>query len=80
MDIPTIDDKLLKAAQVAEILMVSKSQAYRLMDTELTCVRFGSATVRVRLGDLQKYIEDHLDLHRKEQVEFLQSGQESADV
>jgi excisionase family DNA binding protein len=55
--------KLLKPAQVAEILGVSKTQVYRLMATELPCLRFGGATVRVRPADLDKYLEDHLENH-----------------
>ncbi len=55
--------KLLKAGQVAEILGVSKTQVYRLLATELPCVRFGQNTLRIRQADLDKYISDHLDDH-----------------
>lgn len=52
--------KLLNARQVAEILGVSRTQAYRLMESELPSVRFGQRTVRVRPEDLKRYIEDHI--------------------
>ena len=54
---------LLKPARVAEILGVSKTQVYRLMQGELPAVRFGGATVRVRQADLERYIDQHLDRH-----------------
>jgi predicted DNA-binding transcriptional regulator AlpA len=56
-------DHLLKANDVARILGVSRTQAYRLMLTELPSVRFGGATVRVRPVDLEAYINKHLDDH-----------------
>lgn len=53
--------KLLKAAEVAEILGVSRTQAYRLMQMgEIPSVRFGQRTVRVRPEDLKRYIEKHI--------------------
>lgn len=57
-DNPTIE-KLLKPAQVAEILGISRTAAYRLMGHELPAVRFG-ATVRVRAADLEKFIQENL--------------------
>jgi excisionase family DNA binding protein len=52
--------KLLKLPQVAEILQVSRTQAYRLASTgELPSIRFGGQTVRVRVDDLQKFIEEN---------------------
>jgi excisionase family DNA binding protein len=73
-----ISEKLLKAGEIAAILQVSKSQAYRLLESEIPCVRFGSATVRVRFSDFQKYIEAHIDLHSECQGEVTQSVQGSA--
>jgi len=52
-------EKLLKAADVAEVLGVSKTQVYRMLGHELPCIKFGS-TVRVRLVDLQQFIENSL--------------------
>ncbi len=62
MNEPTVE-RLLKPGQVAEILGVSKTQVYRLLAKELTSVRFGGGTVRVREQDLQKYILAHIDYH-----------------
>lgn len=59
MDETILPEKLLKAGEVAEILQVSKTQIYRLLGTELPCVRFGGGTVRVRKDDLDKYIISH---------------------
>ena len=52
-------DKLLKAKEVAETLQISKAQAYRLMATELPCIRFGANTVRIKYEDLLQYVEGH---------------------
>ncbi len=53
-------DSLLKAADVAEILNISKSMAYRLMQTrEITTVSIGNAK-RVRPVDLYNYISTNL--------------------
>jgi len=50
-------ESLLKAADVANVLGISKTAAYRLMGHELPAVRFGGNTVRVRLADLNAFIE-----------------------
>jgi excisionase family DNA binding protein len=50
--------QLLKIEQVATILQISRTSAYRLAQTgELPAVRFGGGTVRVRLDDLTAFIE-----------------------
>src|SRR4030067_3390515 len=47
--------RLLKAKEVADILQVSRSMAYRMMQRgEIPTVRVGSA-VRVRGGDLEEF-------------------------
>lgn len=46
---------LLTAAQVAQILQISKPHAYRLM-RDIGAVRMGKA-VRVQRADLERYIE-----------------------
>jgi excisionase family DNA binding protein len=52
--------KLLKAMEVAEILNISKSMAYRLMQTQvLPTVSIGKAK-RVRPQDLDTYIQQNL--------------------
>ncbi len=56
----TILDSLLKATEVAEILNISKSMAYRLMQTrEIPTVCIGTAR-RVRPADLHNYINTNL--------------------
>ena len=51
-------DRLLKPADVAEILQVSKAHAYVLMKRgEIPTVRIGKI-VRVRLEDLERYINE----------------------
>ena len=55
-----ISQKLLKAIEVAEILNISKSMAYRLMQTQvLPTVSIGKAK-RVRPQDLDTYIQQNL--------------------
>jgi excisionase family DNA binding protein len=51
-------ERLLKPAEVAEILQVSKAYAYVLMNRgEIPLVRIGKI-VRVRLEDLERYIKE----------------------
>ncbi len=51
-------ERLLKPAEVAEILQVSKAYAYVLMNRgEIPTVRIGKI-VRVRLEDLEGYIKE----------------------
>ena len=53
-------ERLLKAAEIAEILNISRAMAYRLMQSrQIPTVRIGAAR-RVRPVDLQSYIEAHL--------------------
>ena len=55
-----LQEKLLKAAEVAETLTVSQAMAYKLMQTHaIPTVRIGSVR-RVRPIDLQEYINDNL--------------------
>ena len=56
-------EPLLKAADIARVLQVSKTEAYRLMNSEIPTVRFGKQTVRVRLSDLQGFIESRTVQH-----------------
>ena len=56
----TIAQSLLKATDVAEILNISKSMAYRLMQVrEIPTVCIGSAR-RVRPADLHSYISQNM--------------------
>jgi len=51
--------RLLKAAEVADILRASISNVYKRMATgEIPTVKFGRS-VRVRLEDLNLYIQEH---------------------
>lgn len=51
-------ERLLKPSDVAEILQVSKAHAYVLMKRgEIPSVRIGKI-VRVRLEDLERYINE----------------------
>jgi excisionase family DNA binding protein len=50
-------EKLLTAGQVAEVLQISRTAAYRLCQSgELPALHFAGRTVRVRLSDLQRFI------------------------
>jgi excisionase family DNA binding protein len=49
--------QLLKSDEVAEILKISRAMAYKLMQRgEIPTIKIGSA-VRVRVEDLEKYVE-----------------------
>ena len=49
--------RLLKSDEVANILKISRAMAYKLMQRgEIPTVRIGSS-VRVRVEDLEKYVE-----------------------
>lgn len=53
-------DRLLKLAEVAERLSISRTAAYRLAASgELRSVRFGKSTVRVLPADLDDFIVKH---------------------
>ena len=46
---------LLRASEVARILKISRTSAYRLMQTELPAILIGERTIRVRESDLVAY-------------------------
>jgi hypothetical protein len=50
-------EPLLKAADVAMYLNCSRTEAYRLMRDSIPVIRFGKGTVRVKLHDLQEFID-----------------------
>ena len=62
-------DKLLKASEVAEILNISRSLSYRLIQKgDIPSVQIGKA-IRVRKEDLSNYIAENLSFpNRKEKV------------
>lgn len=50
-------EPLLKAYEVADLLRISRTAAYRLLASgELPCLHFAGKTVRVRLSDLERFI------------------------
>ena len=54
-----MEEKLLKPAEVADILQVSRAKAYQLMQQgEIPTVRIGKL-VRVRRADLERYIHEN---------------------
>ncbi|MCH7662278.1 MAG: helix-turn-helix domain-containing protein [Chloroflexi bacterium] len=54
--------KLLKAAEVAEFLNISRAFAYQLMNRgELRTVAIGTAR-RVRPEDLRRYIQENIEI------------------
>ena len=65
MDNENINDRLLTADELVEFLHVSKATAYNLMHRgEIPSVRMGRL-VRVRLGDLEKFIRANTRLNGK---------------
>ena len=59
-------DRLLTAQEMADVLHVSKATAYNLMQRgEIPSVRMGRL-VRVRLGDLERYIRENTGLNANE--------------
>lgn len=53
----TEQDRLLKGDDVARILNISRTQAYRLMRETIPVLKIGPGTVRVLETDLTAYIE-----------------------
>jgi excisionase family DNA binding protein len=52
-----VEVRLLKSDEVAEILKISRAMAYKLMQRgEIPTIRIGSA-VRVRVEDLEQFVE-----------------------
>ena len=56
------EGSLLRARDVAAILGVSRTQAYRLLGGSIPVIRFGKV-VRVLQSDLQRFIESRRDDH-----------------
>jgi excisionase family DNA binding protein len=53
-----MEERLLKPAEVADILQVSRAMAYKLLNQgEIPSVRIGKS-VRVRRADLENYIHE----------------------
>ena len=59
------NQKLLRADDVAEILNISRSFAYKLMSTnELSTVQIGRSK-RVRISDLNIFVENNINKERE---------------
>ncbi len=62
-------EKLLKGTEVAKYLSISRSKAYRMMSCgQIPVVKFGRS-VRVRIEDFERFVNDHLEpdfTHEKE--------------
>lgn len=56
--------RLLRITEVAEILQISKTTAYRLVQVGgLPAVKIGKSSVRVRVEDLEQYIQLNMILN-----------------
>ena len=52
-------EKLIKGTEVAGYLSISRSKAYRMMSCgQIPVVRFGKS-VRVRIEDLERFVQNH---------------------
>ena len=59
VDMETKEERLMKGNDVAKFLNISRSLAYRMMQSgEIPTIRFGGS-VRVQLSDLEKFIMNH---------------------
>lgn len=61
-----IVEPLLKAADVAKRLNISRTSAYRLMGSEIPCVKFGIGIVRVKQSDLERFIDSRVQVGNHE--------------
>ena len=65
-----MEERLLKPAEIAEILQVSRALAYSLLQRgEIPAIRIGSV-VRVRRIDLEKYINEKAHQKNRDKVEY----------
>ncbi|HKZ43629.1 MAG TPA: helix-turn-helix domain-containing protein [Anaerolineales bacterium] len=65
-----MEERLLKPAEIAEILQVSRALAYSLLQRgEIPAIRIGSV-VRVRRIDLEQYINEKAHQKNRDKVEF----------
>jgi excisionase family DNA binding protein len=65
-----MEERLLRPAEIAEILQVSRAITYSLLKKgEIPAVRIGSL-VRVRRVDLEKYINDKALQKNQDKVEL----------
>lgn len=65
-----MEERLLKPAEIAEILQVSRALAYSLLQRgEIPAVRIGTV-VRVRRIDLEQYINEKAHQKNRDKVEY----------
>jgi excisionase family DNA binding protein len=65
-----MEERLLKPAEIAEILQVSRALAYSLLQRgEIPAVRIGTV-VRVRRIDLEKYINEKAHQTNQDKTEY----------
>jgi|GEM_PF-1282385 len=65
-----MEERLLKPAEIADILQVSRALVYSLLQRgELPVIRIGSV-VRVRRIDLEQYINEKAHKKNLDKVEF----------
>jgi excisionase family DNA binding protein len=65
-----MEERLLKPAEIAEILQVSRALAYSLLQRgEIPAIRIGSV-VRVRRIDLEQYINEKAHQKNRDKVEY----------
>jgi excisionase family DNA binding protein len=65
-----MEERLLKPAEIAEILQVSRALAYSLLQRgEIPAIRIGSV-VRVRRIDLDQYINEKAHQKNRDKVEY----------
>ena len=65
-----MEERLLKPAEIAEILQVSRALAYSLLQRgEIPAIRIGSV-VRVRRIDLEQYIDEKAHQKNRDKVEL----------
>lgn len=63
-----LQEKLLRAVEVAEILSISRAFAYRLMQQgQIRTIAIGTAR-RVRPEDLRSFIENNVDLRSEQSL------------
>ena len=65
-----MEERLLKPAEIAEILQVSRALAYSLLQRgEIPAIRIGTV-VRVRRIDLEQYINEKAHQKNRDKVEY----------
>lgn len=57
---------LLRAGDVAKLLNVSRTTAYKLMRETIPVLKLGPGIVRVKVEDLESFIDSSRDVHEVE--------------